>query len=267
MNKSIIVFCPNPYSLLTTSVCELLIRKGYSIDTIVVRKFGLKRFKNEFGLHGMLLIQKIWDKLVMKEKNLSLDKDNILSFRKKQNITVSHVKEFKQYGTKIIHCQSLNDKVVEDLLRAREDKIVLFTGGGIIRKNILEVAGDGIINFHMGVLPRYRGMDLPEWCVLENNTDELGITLHFMDTGIDTGEILKVVKIPMKDSENIKILRDTFYPVMVTSMVGVLEEYLTGKIQAQAQPESAKQQYFMVHPKLHRIIDIKINNSLTNTRI
>jgi len=250
--------------MLTTSVCELLIRKGYTIDTIVLRKFGLQRFRHEFGRDGVLLIRKIWNKLILKEKSLSLDEDNILSFRKKHNITVGHIKEFEAHGTKIIRCQTLNDKVVEDLLRAKKDKIVLFTGGGIIRKNILEVAGDGIINFHMGVLPRYRGMDLPEWCVLENNTDQLGITLHFMDTGIDTGKILKIVKIPMKNSKNIKILRDTFYPVMVTSMVEVLEEYLTGKIQAQAQPKSAKKQYFIVHPKLHRIIDVKINDSRIN---
>ena len=261
MNKSIIIFCPNPYSLTTTSLCELLVRKGYSIDTIVVRKFGFQRFRHEFARDGMLLIRKIWDKLVLKGKSLSLDEDNILSFRKTHDLNVDHVKEFEKQGTKIVHCQTLNDKVVEDLLRAKQDKVVLFTGGGIIRKNILDVAGDGIINCHMGTLPNYRGMGLSEWCILENDRDQIGITLHFMDTGIDTGEILRVVKIPSKGFKDIKTLEDSFFPIMVTSMIETLEDYLAGKIQSQAQPKSAKKQYFVLHPKLKRIVDAKMEQN------
>ena len=258
MNKSIIVFCPNPYSLYTNSVCELLIRKGYSIDTIVVRKFTFQRFKNEFSRDGKRLIKKIWKKLVLKDKAYSNDAENIKSFRSTNNLTITKVNDFKKYGVKLVYCESLNDKIVEETLKKHDEKLVVFTGGGIIRKNILDVAGDGIINCHMGILPKYKGMDLPEWCVLENCLDELGITLHFMDKGIDTGHILKMVKIPLGDIDNMKTLRNKFEPVMVNAMVETVDEYLKGKITPSQQPTHQKRQYFIVHEKLYQLMDKKL---------
>ena len=150
--------------------------------------------------------------------------------------------------------------MVENTLTAFNNKLVVFTGGGIIRKNILDVAGDGIINCHMGILPKYKGMDLPEWCVLENAIEELGITLHFMDTGIDTGSILRKVKIPLGNSENIKSLRDKFEPIMVDKMVNLVDDYLKGNIQPVKQPSHQKRQYFIVHNKLYGLVDKKIKN-------
>lgn len=259
MDKSIIVFCPNPYSLYTTSVCELLLKKGYQIDTIVVKKFTIDRFINEIQRDGIRLVKKIWKKLFLREKSYDTNADNIVSFRNNNNVKTKNIKEFKTTGTKIVFCKTLNDKTVEDVLKTKSKKLVVFTGGGIIRKNILQLAGDGIINCHMGILPRYKGMDLPEWSVLENNHHQIGLTLHFMDTGIDTGHILKTVKIPIGNTNNIKTLRDRFEPIMVTSMVQVVEEYLGGKIQPQIQPISEKKQYFIVHPKLYKLVNTKID--------
>jgi len=258
MNKSIIVFCPNPYSLYTNSVCELLIRKGYSIDAIIVRKFTINRFRQEFARDGKRLIKKIINKLILKSRAYADNNYNIKAFRKENNLTIKNVSVFKKTGTKLVYCNDLNDKIVEDTLRSYPSKIVVFTGGGIIRKNILDVAGDGIVNCHMGILPKYKGMDLPEWCILENSFDELGITLHFMDTGIDTGAILKRIKIKLCNSQDIKTLREKFEPIMVTAMVDTIDDLLKDKIKPITQPSNQKRQYFIVHKRLYNMINKKI---------
>jgi len=252
------VFCPNPYSLYTNSVCELLLRKGYSIECIFVRKFTFDRFKNEFARDGKRLLKKIWTKLVLREKSYSDDGDSIVSLRNENQLKIKHINDFKAHGTKIINCNTLNDKIVEETLKQYEEKLVVFTGGGIIRKNILDNAGDGIINCHMGILPKYKGMDLPEWCILEDETDQLGLTLHFMDTGIDTGDILRKVNIDLGTHANMKDLRRSFEPVMVTSMVAVVDDYLNGKINRIKQPSKDKRQYFIVHKKLYDIVNKKL---------
>jgi methionyl-tRNA formyltransferase len=231
---------------------------GYSIECIVVRKFTFSRFKDEFSRDGKRLLKKIWKKLVLKEAAYSNDSNTIRHFRAENNLTVKSVEEFKKLGTAVEYCNELNDKNVEETLKSYSDKIVIFTGGGIIRSNIINVSGDGIINCHMGILPRYKGMDLPEWCILENKTDELGITLHFMDTGIDTGNILRKVKIPLADHEQIKNLRNSFEPIMVESMVGVVDDYLNGRIEPMTQNPNLKRQYFIVHEKLYRIVNTKL---------
>ncbi len=260
MGKKIIVFCPNPYSLYTTSVCELLMQKGYHIESIVVRKFTFRRFKGEFSRDGKRLLKKIWSKLFLKDNAYSGILNSIVSFRKNNNLTVKNINQFKEKGTKIIKCNSLNDVNVEELLKSYDKKLVVFTGGGILRKNILDNAGDGIINCHMGILPKYKGMDLPEWCILEDAIEELGITLHFMDTGIDTGDILKSVKIPLANHTSIKSLRASFEPVMVNSMVSLVDDYLKGKVKRKKQPFKDKRQYFMIHKRLYEIAENKIEN-------
>ncbi len=258
MSKSIIVFCPNPSSLYTASICEMLIQKGYTIDHIVVRKFTIDRFKAEFSRDGKRLLKKIWNKLVLKQAAYKKGPDNIISFREKHGLKKTHVKDFIISGTKLEYCDSLNDSNVEKVLKQYQDKIVVFTGGGIIRKNILDLAGDGIINCHMGILPRYRGMDLPEWCLLENRTDDLGITLHFMDSGIDTGDILKKVSVDRGNHTNIKDLRNSFEGIMVNAMVEVVDDYINKRITPEKQEESNRRQYFMVHPRLYELIDEKL---------
>jgi methionyl-tRNA formyltransferase len=43
----------------------------------------------------------------------------------------------------------------------------------------------GILNHHIGILPDYRGRSVVEWSILQG--DPVGITVFFIDTGIDTG--------------------------------------------------------------------------------
>jgi len=47
----------------------------------------------------------------------------------------------------------------------------------------------GCLNFHAGKLPFYRGRNVINWAII-NGEREIGITAHFMDEGIDTGDIL-----------------------------------------------------------------------------
>ncbi len=257
-NKAIIVFCPNPSSLYTVSVCELLMKMGYSIDYIIVRRFTLNRFRAEFSRDGKRLLSKIWKKLVLKEAAYPPGSNSLPFFRKKNDLRIKKVQEFKDWGTKIQYCNSLNDKNVEDVLNKYDKKLIIFTGGGIIRDNILKISGDGIINCHMGMLPRYKGMDLPEWCILENNSKELGITLHFMDSGIDTGDILRKVPVSLGKHKDIRSLRNSFEPIMVKSMVEVVDDYLNGRIKPVKQESNNRRQYFIIHKELYKIVNLKI---------
>lgn len=251
-NKSIVVFCPNPFSFYTNSVVEILLSKGYNVEMIVVRKFSIGRFTSEFSRDGRRLLKKIWKKLVLRKSGYNSIKteDTVISFREKLGLKVKKIDEFKSKGIKIVKCNTLNDSNVEAELKRLDNKLIVFTGGGIIRDNILKVAGDGIINCHMGILPKYKGMDLPEWSVLERDEEKIGLTLHFMDTGIDTGDILKKVRIERRPKESIKELRARFEPFMIQSMVDVVEGLLDGSLKAQKQVDSEYKQYFIMHPTL-----------------
>lgn len=66
----------------------------------------------------------------------------------------------------------------------------------IIREDILTVPRIGGLNVHAALLPRNRGCNPTQWAIL-NKEFETGVTLHEMDSGLDTGPIVDQIKIPI----------------------------------------------------------------------
>ncbi len=66
----------------------------------------------------------------------------------------------------------------------------------ILRRPIIETAHKGFINFHAGKLPFYRGRNVINWAII-NNEKEIGITAHYVDEGIDTGDIILQRSVPI----------------------------------------------------------------------
>lgn len=266
MGSKVIVISPNPKSFYTTSVCELLLKEGIEIQAVIVKKFSFARFKDEFSRDGFRLVKKIWKKLILKTKayqNIE-EHDNIINFREINNISLKDVKELISTGTKIHYVDDINSKYVEDLFREYNTDLVVFTGGGMIRENILNNSGAGIINCHMGILPMYRGMDVVEWPLLHNDFNNIGVTLHFMANGVDTGDILKITKIQLKSTDTIKSLRTRFEPVMVKEMVEVVSIYLNGKVTPQKQKIEDGKQFFVMHNDLINLAESNLNEHTLN---
>ncbi len=88
--------------------------------------------------------------------------------------------------------------------RAKEydcDLFVSMSFNQIFKKEILLVPKLGVINCHAGSLPFYRGRNVLNW-VLINDEKEFGITVHFVDEGIDTGDIIQQKKFPITDNDD-----------------------------------------------------------------
>lgn len=249
----IIIFSPNPYSIYTSTVTEMLIRRGITISAIYVRKLiNPSRAISEFRRDGSRLLKKVWKKLILRGSAYQASNfENIISFRKKFNISISKVNEFQtKHSIPVISCSSLNDAVVVNGLREIQPDLVVFTGGGLIRNEVLSNSGNGVLNCHMGLLPPYRGMDVVEWPILENHLEQIGITVHFMDQGLDTGDILRAKQIKPHKGESISELRDRIEPIMCQTLVDTCIDFLNNNIQRQPQDILAGKQYFKMHPIL-----------------
>lgn len=68
------------------------------------------------------------------------------------------------------------------------DFVVSYRYRHIIRKDIIDYLKGQIINLHISFLPYNRGADPNLWSFLEDTPK--GVTIHFIDTGIDTGDII-----------------------------------------------------------------------------
>ncbi|MEX1124457.1 MAG: formyltransferase family protein, partial [Acidimicrobiia bacterium] len=76
-----------------------------------------------------------------------------------------------------------------DLLRSLDlDYIVGVHFPYIVPETVLEIPRVGVINLHPALLPHNRGWHTPSWGILDETP--IGATLHFMDSGLDTGDIV-----------------------------------------------------------------------------
>ncbi len=79
--------------------------------------------------------------------------------------------------------------VVAALREHSPDVILNINSFKIIRPAILSVPPEGVINFHNGPLPRYGGVNVCSWAIINGETQH-GVTWHYIDEGIDTGAIV-----------------------------------------------------------------------------
>lgn len=89
----------------------------------------------------------------------------------------------------------------------RPDIIVVAAYGQILPPVVLKMPKYGCVNVHASLLPRYRGA-APIHRVIINGEKETGITIMFMDEGLDTGDILLQEKIAIADEDTAGTLHD-----------------------------------------------------------
>ena len=85
---------------------------------------------------------------------------------------------------------SINSKESLDLISKYEpDLLISIAGNEIFRKPLIELAPLGCLNLHTALLPKYRGL-MPSFWVLKNQEKKTGVSVFFVDEGIDSGPIL-----------------------------------------------------------------------------
>ncbi|WP_037026884.1 methionyl-tRNA formyltransferase [Psychromonas aquimarina] len=85
-----------------------------------------------------------------------------------------------------VNCPSFINKIAD----FNADLLVSMSFNQILRKEIINLANNGFINCHAGALPFYRGRNPLNWALI-NGEKQFGITVHYVDEGIDTGDIVE----------------------------------------------------------------------------
>jgi len=88
------------------------------------------------------------------------------------------------------------------------DIFVSMSFNQIFRPRTYELPKLKTINCHAGALPYYRGRNILNWALI-NDEKEFGITVHYIDEGIDTGDIIIQNTYPIKDDDSYRTLLET----------------------------------------------------------
>jgi hypothetical protein len=93
-----------------------------------------------------------------------------------------------------IFCEGIGSSALYETLREQDEGPVLFTGGGIVPRKLLEISGLRMLHIHPGFLPQIRGSDCLLWSTLIAGRPSA--TYFYMAPGIDTGDIIFPVYLP-----------------------------------------------------------------------
>ena len=121
---------------------------------------------------------------------------------------ISQIKEQYKLKTtaipkRILHkVNSVNDTTTIELLRTIQPDLIIVHGTRIISKKVLAANTCSFLNIHAGITPRYRGSYGAYWALANNDAAHCGVTVHLVDAGIDTGNILAQVAIPYTKKDN-----------------------------------------------------------------
>lgn len=74
--------------------------------------------------------------------------------------------------------------------RAKQPQFLLVYGAPILRKNLLGVPSVATLNSHGSLLPEYRGSGSGFWQCVQQDYQHVGVTVHFVDAGVDTGQVV-----------------------------------------------------------------------------
>lgn len=119
------------------------------------------------------------------------EKKNIIGVVTRTKATDSLLLETAHNFGITVYCpKNVNsDKFIKTVTDLKPDLNLSVSYDQILKEKIRQTAPLGFINFHAGKLPYYRGRNPINWAII-NGEKEIGITAHYVDEGIDTGNII-----------------------------------------------------------------------------
>ena len=134
-------------------------------------------------------------------------------------------------GIPVLCPASVNsDDSLGEIGKFRADLHVSMSYDQILREKILSLPSRGTLNCHAGALPFYRGRNPLTWAII-NGEEEFGVTVHWVDLGIDTGDIVIQIKNPIRPTDTYATLLATAEELCASALVGAISDVYEGKDQ------------------------------------
>ncbi len=154
-------------------------------------------------------------------------------------LTPSPVKQYAiEKGLDVISPTSLKDEeVIKTLEDTNADLFIVTAYGRILSKRILDIPKLGCINVHASLLPRWRGAAPINRAIMSG--DKIGgVTVMYMDEGLDTGDMIVKVPIDIREDWTAEEYHDTLAAIGKDALKEFLALAESGNIPREKQDES-----------------------------
>lgn len=136
----------------------------------------------------------------------------------------------QEYNIPYIKTQNINSPdFIETIQKYNCDIFVSMSFNQIFKEPLISLPPLKTINCHAGALPKYRGRNILNW-VLINDEKEFGISVHYIDSGIDTGDIILQKTYPITDNDDYSTLLSKAHQECATLLYDALKLFLTNSV-------------------------------------
>jgi methionyl-tRNA formyltransferase len=154
-------------------------------------------------------------------------------------------------ATEMIRVSSINSPECIGHLQRLQPRAILVVGTRIIAEEVLHAIDAPFINYHAGITPKYRGVHGGYWAKAEGDPGNFGVTVHLIDKGIDTGEVLYQVRLVPSAKDNYS----TFPYLQLVAALPLLERAARDAVAGTLRPEKVDlPSHLWSHPTLWRYI-------------
>jgi methionyl-tRNA formyltransferase len=159
------------------------------------RRIFLKRRIKKLGL--IRVLDQLMFIIIFSKLLKIFSKKRTLEIIKMQNVSIDPIPELK-----ILKVESINSQNVIELLQTNNYDYIVLSGTRILSKNAINSIKSQILNIHAGITPNYRGVHGAYWAYVNKESNLAGATLHRVDCGVDTGNIIdqELITITKKDN-------------------------------------------------------------------
>ncbi len=106
---------------------------------------------------------------------------------------------------------------------------VVVAYGRILRPDLLAVTKHGFMNVHFSLLPKYRGAAPVQWTLIKGES-ETGVTLFWLDAGMDTGPVQRIARTPLPPDEDSISLFPRLVSLGVSELRAALKDVAAGRV-------------------------------------
>ena len=156
-----------------------------------------------------------------------------------RKLRASPVKELaRQHGVPVHQPLTLKEAAVQQTLAGLQpDLMVVVAYGLILPRSVLEIPRHGCLNIHASLLPRWRGAAPIQRAIL-NGDSETGVSIMQMDAGLDTGDVLKVMRQPITPETTSASLHDSLADLGARALLATLDDLQAGTLAPSPQDET-----------------------------
>ena len=156
-----------------------------------------------------------------------------------KKLTASPIKEYAvAQGIPVWQPVTLKDpQIVDDLRRLEPDLLIVVAYGLLLPGAVLAIPGQGCLNVHASLLPRWRGAAPIQQAILTGD-DRTGVCLMRMDAGLDTGPVFACTETGIGADDSAGDIHDRLAAMGGKLLVQKLDDILTGCLEANPQDDT-----------------------------